>query len=59
MLMIKAPNRTLNSYSHYTTTLLVINACTHELFSPRMLISTSVIEITTKNEEDAIIITNE
>jgi hypothetical protein len=36
--MMKALNRIIEPCSHYTTALLVINLCAHELTSPRRLI---------------------
>jgi hypothetical protein len=54
ILMLKAPNRTLNPCSHYTMAQFVINLCAHKLISPRRLIPTSAIENTSNNREDTI-----
>jgi hypothetical protein len=59
MLIMKVRNRISNLYSHYTTTPLVINSCTHELISPRRLILASAIRNTSKNTEEAIRIADE
>jgi hypothetical protein len=59
MLMTKAPDRMLNSYGHYTTSLLVIDPCAHELTLPRRLMPASVIDNISKNREEVIRIVDE
>jgi hypothetical protein len=52
-LMMKAPNSIgSNPCSHYTTTLLVTNSCTHELVSPTRLCLCKQIENTSKNRKE-------